>query len=418
MLRKNQKKILKILSIFVLGVIAGAGGLYAGFALDFYRLPAALRPITDTEKKDILNADFGLFWDSVQAIKDNYYKIASTSDENLLYGAINGVVGALNDPYSSFFDPSDAKKFEEDIQGSFGGIGAELGKRNGELLIIAPLKGNPAEAAGLKAGDKILKVGDTFTSDLSIEESVKLIRGEPGTEVTLLILREGWDEAKEFKIKRAIVVVPTLDWEMKPNDIAYFHLYNFNANAPDLFYKDALSALVQGASGVILDLRNNPGGYLDVAVNIAGWFLKRGAIVVREQFRNGIQNPLLAQGPSALAEVPTVVLVNGGSASASEIVAGALRDVRGIKLVGEKTFGKGTVQEVKNLRGGSSLKISVAEWLTPAFHEINGKGLEPDYEVKMPEDLKPGADPQLDKALEVLNEEIRKSGSHLFVVGS
>jgi len=256
---------------------------------------------------------------------------------------------------------------------------------------------------------------------LTVEEAVKIIRGEPGTEVTLLILRDGWDEAKEFKITRAIVVVPTLDWEMKPGGIAYFHLYNFNANAPDLFYQGALEVLVKGARGVVLDLRNNPGGYLEVASNISGWFLNRGAIVVRERFRSGEENLIYATGPAALAEVPTVVLVNGGSASASEIVAGALRDVRGVKLVGEKTFGKGTVQEVHELTGGSSIKISVAEWLTPEGHEINDKGLAPDYEVKSNGEVEEPAqagDPQLDKALEILREEIEKSGDRIFVIGS
>ncbi len=416
-MRKN-KPALKFISVFVLGVVLGAGGLYAGFAFDLYALPAKFRPITDSEKKEILNADFGLFWDSLQSIKDNYFKIGDVKDEDLLYGAIKGVVGALDDPYSVFFNPSDAQKFNEDIQGNFGGIGAEIGIRNNQLVIIAPLKGNPAEAAGLKAADKILKVDDKFTNDLTVEEAVKLIRGEAGTEVILLILRDGWDEAKEFKVKRAIVVVPTLDWEMKPGNVAYFHLYNFNANAPELFYQDALEALVKGARGVVLDLRNDPGGYLEVANNIASWFLDRGAIIVREKFRSGEENLIYATGPAALSEVPTVVIVNGGSASASEIVAGALRDVRGIKLVGEKTFGKGTVQEVHELSGGSSIKISVAEWLTPEGHEINNKGLEPDYEVKMPEDLKPDQDPQLDKALEVLREEIRETGGRLFVIGS
>ncbi|HXF44141.1 MAG TPA: S41 family peptidase [Candidatus Paceibacterota bacterium] len=410
-------KFLKISSVFLLGVAVGAAGLYGGFLFGLYELPAESRPITDVEKKELLDADFGLFWDSVKAVKENYFKIGDVRDENLLYGAIEGLIGALDDPYSSFFNPSDAKKFEEDIQGSFGGIGAEIGIRNDQLVVIAPLKGNPAEAAGLKAGDKILKVDDIFTNDLTVEEAVKIIRGEPGTVVTLLIIRNGWDEAKEFKITRAIVVVPTLDWEMKPGNIAYFHLYNFNANAPSVFYQGALEALVKGARGIVLDLRDNPGGYLEVAQNIASWFLERGEVVVRERFRSGNENLLYATGPSALAKIPTVIIVNGGSASASEIVAGALRDIRGVKIIGEKTFGKGTVQEVHELSGGSSIKVSVAEWLTPAGNVIEKEGLIPDFEVKVEGELAEGEDPQLAKALEILNGEIESSGGTIFVVG-
>lgn len=361
----------------------------------------------------------GLFWDSLKLLKDRHFKVDKVSDEDLLYGAIKGVVGSLDDPYSAFFNPSDAKKFSQDIEGSFGGIGAEIGIRNKELIIIAPLKGNPAEAAGLKPGDKILKVDETLTNDLTVEEAVKLIRGEIGAEVSLLILREGWSEAREFKINRALVVIPTLDWEMKEGNILHLRLYNFNANAPELFYEAAFSSLVKGTEGIILDLRNNPGGFLEVANNIAGWFLRRGEVIVREKFRSGEDNLFRAAGPSALSEVPTVILVNGGSASASEIVAGALRDNRGLKLIGEKTFGKGTVQEVESLKDGSSLKISVAEWLTPGGHKIEGVGLEPDYEIKLSEaDILNKLDPQFDKALDVLREEIEKSGRRFFTIGS
>ena len=361
----------------------------------------------------------GLFWDSVSLIKEKHFRISEVSDEDLLYGAIEGALGALHDPYTTFFNPSDAKKFEEDIQGNFGGIGAEIGIRDGQLQIIAPLKGNPAEAAGLKAGDKILKVDDTVTNDLSVEEAVKIIRGEEGTEVTLLLFRDDWGEAREFKITRGLVVIPTLDSEFRDDGIVHFKLYNFSANAPYLFYQESLNALTRGAQGVILDLRNNSGGYLDVANSVSGWFLGRGEVIVRESFRSGEENVMRAQGPAAFAEVPTVVLVNGGSASASEIVAGALRDNRGIKLIGEKTFGKGTVQEIENLPNGSSLKISVAEWLTPNGVKIDGNGLEPDFVVEITdEDVENDRDPQLDKAIEVLEEEIAKSGRTIFVIGS
>jgi carboxyl-terminal processing protease len=327
----------------------------------------------------------------------------------VLYGAIKGAIGAFNDPYSVFYPPTDAKKLSEDLLGSFGGVGMEIGIRNDQLVVVAPLKGTPAEEAGFRAGDKILKVDDTVTTNLTIDEAVKIIRGEPGTKVKLLIFRDGWQKAEEFTIVRKVIVVPTLDWEMKEGNIAHIRLYNFNSNAPSAFYQAVLSSLAKGARGYILDLRNNPGGYLDVAVDLAGWFLKRGTIVVQEKFRSGEVQTLKANGNEVLVKTPVVVLVNAGSASASEILTGALRDERGVKVVGEKTFGKGSVQEVDNLRDGSSVKVTIALWLTPKGNEIEKNGLVPDFEVKISdEDAKAGKDPQFEKALEVLKEEMAK----------
>ncbi len=402
-MRKNFKLLVSVLLVSAVG-----GGLFYGG----FRLGVSKTGQTETKGNEILSADFSLFWEAIALLKAKYFEAKDVKDEDLLYGAIQGAVGALQDPYSSFFNPSDAKKFTEDINGSFGGIGAEIGIRNNQLLIIAPLKNNPAEAAGLKAGDKILKIDDVFAADLKVDEAVKLIRGKPDTEVKFLILREDWQEAKEFKVTRKIIVVPTLDWEMKPGGIAYVQLYNFNSNAPSLFYQASLSALLKGANGVILDMRNNPGGFLDVAVNLAGWFLDRGDIVVKERLHSGEERELRANGNSALRKLPVVVLVNGGSASASEILAGALRDNRRAKLVGEKTFGKGTVQEIDSLRDGSSLKISIAEWLTPNGDTINKKGIAPDVEVKLTDaDVEKKYDPQLEKALEILESEILISKS-------
>lgn len=364
---------------------------------------------TNPSEDELFFADQPLFKEAVRVIREKHIEGKKIGDEDLLYGAVKGIVNALEDPYSVFFSPSDAKKFEEDISGTFGGIGAEIGVRGNQLLIIAPLKNNPAEAAGLRAGDKILKIDDTFTLDLTVDEAVKLIRGEPGTKVKLLILRDEWKEPKELEVERKIIVVPTLDWEMKEGNAAYFALHNFNGNASSDFRRAAFFALLKGAKGMILDLRNNPGGFLDVAVDVGGWFLNHGELVVREKFGNGEERKLVASGNSALARIPIVVLINEGSASASEILAGALRDNRGAKLVGEKTFGKGTVQEIVNLKDGSVIKISIAEWFTPKGEAINKKGLAPDIEVKMAEeDIEKGNDPQLQKALEILREEISK----------
>lgn len=362
-----------------------------------------------------INADFSLFWKTWDAFKENYIHSKDLTDQEMLYGAIAGMVDSADDPYSVFLKPGDAQKFEEDLSGSFGGIGAEIDIRNNQLMIVAPLKDTPAEQAGLKSGDKILKINDTFTNTLNtVEEAVKLIRGPQGTTVTLTILRENWESSKEIPIVRDIINIPTLDWKMlalseaEGKKIAYIHLYNFNENANFAFYKAALPVILGGAKGIILDLRNNPGGYLETAVELAGWFLNSGEVVVKEEFSSGKQEIFRTQGNGALRDLPTVVLVNQGSASASEILAGALRDQRGLKLIGETTFGKGTVQELKRFKDGSEMKISVAQWLLPNGEAIDKKGLTPDVVVKLTEeDAKADRDPQLDKALEILKEQIK-----------
>lgn len=425
-MEKNKKKkagLAWISGSLIFAVLVFWGGYFLG--QKERALPSFQKNLGGQE--DFSGADFTLFWDALRLIKEKYVHIDEVSDKDFLYGAIEGAITALKDPYSSFFPPSDAKKFDEDLMGFFGGIGAEIGIRDDQIIVVAPLKGNPAEKAGLMAGDKILKIDDFFTVGLSIEEAVKKIRGELGTKVALLVMRNGWKEAREFLITRDTITVPTLEWMMMSSggdeeDIAYIHLYNFNANAENQFSKAALTALFKGTKGVILDLRNNPGGFLDVAVNISGWFLKPGDTVTKERFRSENINSLVARGNGALNRLPVVVLVNGGSASASEILAGALRDILEVKLVGEKTFGKGSVQELETLKDGSTLKISIAEWLTPAGHSIDKKGLEPDFEIKPKAVEKDGEteengekenggenlDVQLEKAIEVLKPQLSK----------
>jgi carboxyl-terminal processing protease len=405
MLLGNKKAILA----FVLVVALTGCAFYVGFLFGSDREPAVSPTASDNASSTHLSIGTSVLWEAVKEVKENYYDLKDVTDEKILYGAAKGILDSLGDPYSVFLSPTDSEKFNQDLSGNFGGVGMEIGIRNSQLVVIAPLKGNPAEAVGLKAGDQIISINGTSTAGMSTDAAVKLIRGEVGTDVKLSIFREGWKAPRDFKITRANIQVPTLDWEMKEENIAYIQLHNFNANASSLFYNAALSSLINGAKGVILDLRNDPGGYLDTAVSIAGWFLERGVVVVRENLRSGNENVLVASGPAALANLPIVVIVNGGSASASEILAGALQDQRGIKLVGEKTFGKGSVQEIRYLSGGASVKISVAEWLTPKGRQINKKGIEPDIAVKFPEDgIINKNDPQLDKALEVIKQEMAK----------
>ena len=394
------------LASFLLLVIIGAS-VFVGYTY------GNKRSVVITDSHSLIKSDFSLFWEAVDAVKTKYVDASAIKDDEMLYGSIRGMVASLDDPYSDFFDPSDAKKFDEDLTGAFGGIGAEIGIRSGVLTVVSPMKGNPAEKVGLLPLDKILRIDNTTTTNMSAESAVKIIRGEPGTKVRLLILRDNWEKPKEFTITRAIVEVPTLDAEMKTlpdgKKIAYLHLYNFNANVSSLFYQKMLDLTSkEDPSGIILDLRNNPGGYLDIAVDLGGWFLKSGEKVVIEKSRTGEETIRAAKGNEALTDIPTVVLVNEGSASAAEILAGALRDIRGIKLIGAKTFGKGSVQEIVDLKNGSKLKVTIAHWLTPKGTVIDKTGLTPDIEVKLTEkDTEQKKDPQLDKALQVISNEIK-----------
>ena len=414
-----SKEIVLYAGSFILLAVVGVGSFYFGYQRGVASpRKVMVENLTNFEGKENLKTDFGIFWEAWDMLKKEHYKGEEATDQDLVYGAVKGLVSSLGDPHTVFFPPEDSKKFEEDVSGNFGGIGAEIGVRDSQLVVIAPLKGNPAEKVGLKAGDKIIAINEKSTEGVDVNEAVKKIRGEIGTEVTLTIFREGWDQTKDFKIVRANIEIPTLEWELLQRDnkeLAHIKLFSFNQNAPVVFYKAALAVLLGRADGIILDLRNDPGGYLEVAVNIAGWFLNKGDVIVTEKFRHGDPIIFYADGNSALKNVPTVVLVNKGSASASEILAGALRSQLGIKLVGEKTFGKGTVQELKPLSDNSKIKLTIANWVLPDGHIIDEEGLKPDFEVEIKEgdlekseDGKIKNDPQLDKAVEVILGEINK----------
>jgi len=350
--------------------------------------------------------DFSLFWEAWDKLQEKFADKGKLNIQEMIYGAISGMVKSLEDPYTTFLNPEDTKRFIEDVKGTFEGVGMEIGIKKGQLQVIAPLEGTPAKKAGLRAGDKIIKVDDTLTADITVDEAVNLIRGPKGTEVTLTIYREEWETTKEIKIVRGVIEVPSLKWEIKDENIAYLKLYQFSEKASFDFSKAAIEILASPCQKIILDLRNNPGGYLEIAQEISGWFLERGQIVVIEDFGTGEEQKVYkAQGNTSLAEYPIVILINQGSASGSEILAGALRDNRGIKLIGEQSFGKGSVQELERLKGGSSLKITVAKWLTPKGELITDVGLEPDIKVEITEeDYEEGRDPQLDKAIEVIQK--------------
>lgn len=359
------------------------------------------------------NLDFGLFWEVWNSVQEKYVDKNKLDAQKMLYGAISGMIESIGDPYTVFLEPTTSKKFEEEISGAFGGIGIEIGKRNGILTVISPIKDTPAYRAGLKAGDKIIKIDSKSTANMSIEEAVNTIRGKKGTKVTLTIATDGSDP-KDVTMVRDTIKIPTVEWKMVEKDgskIAYLGIYAFNQNIDSGFKKAVGEILKSDAEKLIVDLRNNPGGLLDSAINLAGWFIDKNEVVVIEEFGNGTKNEFRADGNAALKHYPTLILINKGSASASEILAGAVHDNRKVKLVGEKTFGKGSVQELQKFDNGSSLKVTIAKWLTPAGTSISDKGIEADIKIEIPEqDIKdgkieigePGKDPQLDKAIELL----------------
>ena len=351
-------------------------------------------------------ADFSPFWKVWNNINEKYPNASKISDQDKIYGAISGLVDSLDDSYSVFFKPDEAKLFEDDIQGNFGGVGIEIGVKNKTLTVIAPLKNTPAYRANIKSGDKILKINDLTTSGLSVEKAIKLIRGDVGTTVTLTILHEGEKEPKEIKIVRDIINIPTLDTELRKDGIFVIKLYSFSANSTNLFRKALKEFSLAQSDKLLLDLRGNPGGYLDVAVSMSSWFLEGGKTVVTEDYGNNT-NPKIyrSQGYNVFSDkLKFAILIDNGSASASEIFAGAMQDYKKAFLIGEKSYGKGSVQEVVKVTPDTILKITVAKWLTPNGNSISEKGLIPDYEILITKkDLEEKMDPQLNKAVELLN---------------
>jgi carboxyl-terminal processing protease len=350
--------------------------------------------------------DFSIFWKAWDILKEKYVDSSKLDAQKLFYGAIKGMLAATGDPYTNFFDPEENKNFNEDITGSFEGIGAEIGMKGGVLTIIAPLEGTPAEKSGLRAGDKIIKIGDKNTSDMTIDGAVDLLHGKKGTEVKMTIFREGEQDTREISITRDVINVKSVKFEEKEGNIAYVKISRFGETTFREFGAALKEIKANNAKGIIIDLRNDPGGYLETAVGIGSKMLPKGDIVVMEEDKDGQRNKLLAKGGDEFSGIKTVVLINEGSASASEILAGALRENRdNVTLVGKKSFGKGSVQELINLSQGTSMKVTVAHWLTPKGNQINEKGIEPDVKVDLTtDDYDNNKDPQLDKALEIVKE--------------
>lgn len=368
-----------------------------------------VRGVANTIGGPISGDDFGVFWEAWDGISKGYLRAGEVKNKDLIYGAATGLVEALDDPYSVFMTPEDSKRFSEDLNGNFGGIGAEIGLKNEQLIVITPLKDSPAEKAGLLPGDKLLEINASSTAGLAINEAVKRIRGPKGTEVTFTVGRSGKDKPLTIKVMRDTIKVPILEWKMKDGNIAHIQFFTFSENSAELMRGTLIEVKEAGAKGIVLDMRNNPGGYLDAAVKIAGYLIKSGEVVVFEEFRNGSRDSFAARGTPIAKDLPIVVLLNEGSASASEILAGALKDARGVKIVGEKSFGKGTVQELTTLRDGAELKLTIAHWILPKGAQIDKNGIEPDIKVELTdEDREKKRDPQLEKALETVKAEINR----------
>ncbi len=355
-------------------------------------------------------ANFELFWKVWGLLDDKFVRTkvaSSTTNEDRVYGAIKGMVESMGDPYTTFFTPAAATQFETQIEGNFQGVGMEMGIKDDVLTVISAIKGSPAEAAGIKSGDKVVKIDTTSTENLPIDEAVKLIRGKKGTTVLLTIVRQGVDKPLEIKVTRDVINIPTLNtkYDQKSN-IFTISLYNFSADSASAF-RGALRDFVNSKSDkLIIDLRGNPGGFLDAAVDMASWFLPPGVPVVKEDY-GGKQPDLVEKslGYNIFSDkLRMVILVDGGSASAAEILAGALSEYGKAKLVGMKTFGKGSVQEYIKVSPDTALKVTVARWLTPNGKSISEEGLAPDYVVDFTEaDAKAGTDPQMAKAVELLS---------------
>ncbi len=398
---KGYKKFFKFLGIvIIIGLIYFAGYTVGHKNIEFEK--GYILKIANTNLGQPSDVDFSLFWDAWSIVKNKF--AGNIDTQKMIYGAICGMMNSLGDDYSLFMDPKEAKQFSEDLSGSFDGIGAELEIKDGKLVIASPLEGSPAEKAGLMANDVVVKINGEEVSKMTFNDAINKIRGDKGTDVTLTIFRDGWSDTKDFTITRDTINVPSVKWEQK-GDYTYIKINQFGEDTTNLMQQAVNFVNSHSSKGIILDLRNNPGGYLDSAVDITSLFIDKGTVVIKES-KDGSQEKISTTLTPKLKDKKLVVLVNGGSASSSEIMAGAIQDYKRGLLIGEKTFGKGSVQNLEPLKDGSEVRVTIAKWLTPNGRGINKQGIEPDIEVKLTEDDKnANRDPQLDRAIEELNKQ-------------
>lgn len=407
--RAGQKVLVRSAAFVLVAAVAFGAGLFLGgngttAAAVVSRLPFTGDNLDATPDTSV---DLDNFWKAWNALESQYVQThASTtipSAKEKLYGAMQGLAASYGDPYTVFLPPTESKAFSEAISGSFAGVGMELDKKDGALVVVAPLKGTPADAAGVKAGDLIAAIDGTPTDGMPIDTAVRLIRGKAGTVVALTLVRDG--KVIELKITRAKIQVPETDDGLDAKSGVYhIALYQFTANSADLFNQALARFVASGSRKLVIDMRGNPGGYLDASVDIASRFLPKGTLIVTEDF--GDNRPSETHTSAGEGGIPRgtkiVMLIDGGSASASEILAGALQDNHAATIIGTKSFGKGSVQSLVHI-GGGSLKVTVARWVTPAGHWIMGNGITPDIIASSTPEAKRGEiDPQMDRAIEFL----------------
>jgi len=394
-----RQVLIGLILVFVIG--------FAGYKLGEYQ--------TSKQYKNVSMVDTRVMNEVLVQLKKNYLKPEDIDSKKLMYGAAEGMTDSLGDPYTSFFPPVENARSKEDLQGEFGGVGIQLGFIENTLAVMTPLKDTPADKAGIKAGDLILKIVDEKkniskdTGGLKVEEAVDLIRGEKGTPVTLTIFRESEKKSREVTLVREMINVVSTELKWIDNGkVALIRVNKFGEKTLPEWEKIVTEVKNKKATGIVLDLRNNPGGYLQRAIDLGSEFIADGVIVQQRDRNNTEISSVMRKGK--LVGVPLVVLINGGSASAAEILAGALRERLGTKLIGEKSFGKGTVQEPEDFSDGSSLHVTIAEWLLPSGKNIHNIGLEPDVKIEyVSNESDPEVDNQIDKALEVLRVEMTKN---------
>jgi len=419
---RGQRSVLLIVAVIVAFVV----GFYSARYSQSVSTPAT--ELSNATTGAPANVDFSPFWKAWGILDDNFVSATTTasSTQARVYGAIQGMTAALGDPYTVFFPPTENQDFNDEITGSFGGVGMEMGLQNGQIVVIAPLKGTPADQAGVKAGDILTKVNDTDVSTLTLDQAVDMIRGDAGTTVSITVLRNGVAAPLTFKLTRTTIAVPTIDTSDSPQSISStegtstlatlfadhiytISLYTFTSDAADLFRGALKDFVASGDHKLIIDLRGNPGGYLEAAVDMASWFLPSSDVVVTEEYANGQKNIYESKGYDVFDNGNTdiAILVDGGSASASEIFSAALHDHDKAILVGEKTFGKGSVQELFSVTPDTSIKVTIAKWLTPDGAWISEKGIMPDYVVSASSTpvVKGVSDPQMAKAIQLLSAE-------------
>lgn len=415
------------LRIIIFIIIAALVGYYFGVnkvAVDWRSYQPKIAVTSKEPPSGVTNIDMSMFWNVLERIQTDYYDKSAIDPQKMVNGAISGMVGSLDDPYTLYLPPTQNSNFKQQLSGEFSGIGAELGMKNNQIVIVAPLDGSPAQKAGIKAGDAIMKVDGDDTAGWTLDQAVNKIRGPKGTKVSLTVMQKGNTSPKTIDVTRDTITVKSVASWVKPvkdipaikmtdtlkqnanNKVAYIRLSQFgdNTNKEWLTMSNALSMQMQkdpSIKGVILDLRNNPGGYLTDAVFIASEFLKTGTPVVIQDDGHSQQTKLVVQRSGLMLNTPLIILINKGSASASEIVSGAMQDYHRATLVGDQSFGKGTIQSAEDLGGGAGLHVTIAKWLTPNGTWVHKKGLKPDVQVSLnPKD--PTHDTQLEKAVEVL----------------